>query len=52
MSYVVEKVVARPSFVLDKLPLSPKLNKEVEKHRKEIFDIIEGKSKRKAKKRI
>jgi len=47
MSYIVEKVIARPSFVLDKLPLSISLSKEVEQHRKEIFEIIEGKDKRK-----
>jgi 3-deoxy-7-phosphoheptulonate synthase len=45
--YVVEKIIPRPEYVLDKLPSSPELRERVQKDRQEIFDILEGRDQRK-----
>jgi 3-deoxy-7-phosphoheptulonate synthase len=47
MGHKIEKVIPRPSLVLDKLPLSESLKKRVDNDRKEIINIIEGKDSRK-----
>ena len=43
----INKHISRPEMVKEKLPLTQNLHERVEQDRKELFDIIEGKDKRK-----
>ncbi|MCK5460936.1 3-deoxy-7-phosphoheptulonate synthase [Candidatus Gracilibacteria bacterium] len=47
MSYEIQKVLPRVTFVRDKLPLKEELKQQVEQDRKEISDILAGRDNRK-----
>lgn len=46
MSYIIEKIVKSPEEIKLELPISEELKIQVEKDRKEICNILEGKDKR------
>lgn len=47
MSYIIEKTISTPNHIKDKYPINKGLIMQVDKDRKEIVEIIEGRDKRK-----
>lgn len=47
MSYIIEKTISTPNHIKDKYPINKGLVMQVDKDRREIIEIIEGRDKRK-----